>query len=118
MPTWTAAHACAMVLALTGCMEAQSDFYTMSVRGISHYVGGQTADFASKCGALQSLFGAVLSTACVCSPGSVGARAPPFWLSEGAHDGGLRYVIGQQGVVWLTHAGPAHIPPIQAVEGT
>jgi dynein heavy chain, axonemal len=27
----------------------QADFYTMSVRGITHYVGGASVDFASAC---------------------------------------------------------------------
>ena len=27
----------------------QQDFYTMSVRGITHYVDGVSADFASEC---------------------------------------------------------------------
>ncbi len=34
----------------------QSDFYTMTVRGITRYVGGASVDFASECGVVSLFF--------------------------------------------------------------
>jgi hypothetical protein len=42
---------------------AQNDFYTLSVRGMAHYIDGQNADFT---GALQSQPLLLLCPACVC----------------------------------------------------